>query len=94
MMANELLAALKVASDALDFAQAQVDSPNDARHLRSQLAKVQRVIAKAESDEQDGTGDTREPFAWAIECSEGLSFTNVRDVAVRWPQSKTFALYR
>jgi hypothetical protein len=46
--APELLAALHVAADALDYAQAQVDSENDAHNLRVRLVQVKRVIAKAE----------------------------------------------
>jgi hypothetical protein len=46
--APDLLAALKVAADGLDFAQAQVDSENDAHQLRKWLVQVKRVIAKAE----------------------------------------------
>jgi hypothetical protein len=46
--APELLAALHVAADALDYAQAQVDSENDAHNLRVRLVRVKRVIAKAE----------------------------------------------
>jgi len=46
--APELLAALHIAADALDYAQAQVDSENDAHNLRVRLVQVKRVIAKAE----------------------------------------------
>ena len=46
--APELLAALKVAADAIDYAQAQVDSENDRHNLLVRLVQVQRVIAKAE----------------------------------------------
>ena len=46
--APELLATLHVAADALDYAQAQVDSENDAHNLRVRLVQVKRVIAKAE----------------------------------------------
>ena len=45
---DELLAALKVAADAIDYAQAQVDSENDRHNLLVRLAQVKRVIAKAE----------------------------------------------
>jgi hypothetical protein len=45
---NELLAALKVAADAIDYAQAQVDSENDRHNLLVRLVQVKRVIAKAE----------------------------------------------
>jgi hypothetical protein len=48
MAAPELLAALHLAADALDYAQAQVDSENDAHNLRVRLVQVKRVIAKAE----------------------------------------------
>ena len=50
--APELLAALHVAADALDYAQAQVDSENDAHNLRVRLVQVKRVIAKAEGREE------------------------------------------
>ena len=50
--APELLATLHIAADALDYAQAQVDSENDAHNLRVRLVQVKRVIAKAE-----GRGD-------------------------------------
>jgi hypothetical protein len=46
--APELLATLHIAADALDYAQAQVDSENDAHNLRVRLVQVKRVIAKAE----------------------------------------------
>lgn len=46
--APELLAALKVADDALDFAQAQVNSERDANQLRGWRRDVQRAIATAE----------------------------------------------
>jgi hypothetical protein len=46
--APELLTALKVAADAIDYAQAQVDSENDRHNLLVRLAQVKRVIAKAE----------------------------------------------
>jgi hypothetical protein len=46
--APELLAALKVAADAIDYAQAQVDSENDRHNLLVRLVQVKRVIAKAE----------------------------------------------
>jgi hypothetical protein len=48
LAAPELLAALKVAADAIDYAQAQVDSENDRHNLLVRLAQVKRVIAKAE----------------------------------------------
>jgi hypothetical protein len=46
--APEMLATLRIAADALDYAQAQVDSENDAHNLRVRLVQVKRVIAKAE----------------------------------------------
>jgi hypothetical protein len=46
--APELLAALKVADMALDFAQAQVDSERDANQLRGWRREIQKAIAKAE----------------------------------------------
>jgi hypothetical protein len=46
--APEMLATLHIAADALDYAQAQVDSENDAYNLRVRLLQVKRVIAKAE----------------------------------------------
>ena len=46
--APEMLDALKVAADAIDYAQAQVDSENDRHNLLVRLGQVQRVIAKAE----------------------------------------------
>ena len=46
--APELLAALKVADDALDFAQAQVDSERDANQLRGWRREIQKAINKAE----------------------------------------------
>jgi hypothetical protein len=46
--APELLAALHISADALDYAQAQVDSENDVHNLRLRLVQVKRVIAKAE----------------------------------------------
>jgi hypothetical protein len=46
--APDLLAALKVAADAIDYAQAQVDSENDRHNLLVRLVQVKRVIAKAE----------------------------------------------
>ena len=45
---DELLAALKLAADAIDYAQAQVDSENDRHNLLVKLAQAERVIAKAE----------------------------------------------
>ena len=53
--APEMLATLRIAADALDYAQAQVDSENDAHNLRVRLVQVKRVIAKAEgrSDGED-----------------------------------------
>jgi hypothetical protein len=46
--APDLLAALKVADMALDFAQAQVDSERDAIQLRGWRREVQKAINKAE----------------------------------------------
>lgn len=46
--APELLAALKVADMALDFAQAQVNSERDANQLRGWRRDVQKAINKAE----------------------------------------------
>jgi hypothetical protein len=44
--APEMLATLRIAADALDYAQAQVDSHNDAHNLLVRLEQVKRVIAK------------------------------------------------
>lgn len=52
--APELLSALKEAYDALDFAQAQVDSESDAIHLRRCRRKIKTVIDKAEGGRNDG----------------------------------------
>lgn len=49
--APEMLAALRVAHDALDYAQAQVDSENDAHRLRQWRVQIGRVLAKAEGRE-------------------------------------------
>lgn len=46
--APELLAALKDAYDALDYAQAQADSDTDRMHLTRCRRKIKPVIAKAE----------------------------------------------
>ena len=46
--APELLEALRLAADAIDFAQAQVDSENDRYTLCKRLVAVKRAIAKAE----------------------------------------------
>jgi len=46
--APELLAALKDAYDALDYAQAQVDSDADRMHLTRCRRKIAPIIAKAE----------------------------------------------
>ena len=53
--APELLAALKDAYDALDYAQAQVDSDDDRWHLTRCRRKIKPVIDKAEgrSDVKD-----------------------------------------
>jgi len=49
--APEMLDALRLAADALDLAQAQVDSENDRYNLCKRLVAVKRVIAKAEGSE-------------------------------------------
>jgi len=49
--APELLEALRIAADAIDMAQAQVDSENDRYNLCKKLVSVKRVIAKAEGRE-------------------------------------------
>ena len=46
--APELLAALKMALEGLDFAQAQVDCQRDQRKLLSYLGLAQSAITKAE----------------------------------------------
>ncbi len=46
--APEMLDALRLAADAIDLAQAQVDSDNDRYTLCKRLVAVKRVIAKAE----------------------------------------------
>lgn len=46
--APELLATLRIAADALDYAQAQVDSENDRHNLLVRLEQVKRAISKAE----------------------------------------------
>ena len=46
--APELLETLKVASNAIDYGQAQVDSEEDRYRLRKWLVQVKRVIARAE----------------------------------------------
>lgn len=46
--APEMLAALRLAHDALDFAQAQVESESDAYQLRKWRVAVGRAISKAE----------------------------------------------
>ena len=51
--APDLLAALRAAHDALDYAQAQVDSENDAHRLRQWRAQIGRVLAKAEGRTDD-----------------------------------------
>lgn len=53
--APELLDALRMAADAIDFAQAQVDSENDRYTLCKRLVAVKRVIAKAEGITMEGT---------------------------------------
>lgn len=49
--APEMLDALRMAQDAIDLAQAQVDSENDRHNLCKRLVAVKRVIAKAEGRE-------------------------------------------
>jgi hypothetical protein len=46
--APAMLDALRVAHDALDYAQAQVDSENDAYQLRKWRVQIGRVIQMAE----------------------------------------------
>jgi hypothetical protein len=46
--------ALKVAVTGLDFAQAQVESENDAYQLRQWLMEVKRVLNKVENGESKG----------------------------------------
>lgn len=46
--APELLAALRVATNAIDYGQAQVDFDEDRHKLRKWLVQLKRVIAKAE----------------------------------------------
>lgn len=52
-MAPGLLVALRVAHDALDYAQAQVDSEADAYRLRKWRVEIGRAIAKAEGRADD-----------------------------------------
>jgi hypothetical protein len=49
--APELLAALHVAANAIDYGQAQVASDNDRYKLCKWLVQVKRAIAKAEGRE-------------------------------------------
>jgi hypothetical protein len=49
--APEMLATLKHAADALDFAQAQVSSARDRQRILLWLGDVEGVIAKAEGRE-------------------------------------------
>ena len=49
--APEMLDALRLAADAIDLAQAQVDSENDRDNLCKRLVAVKRVITKAEGRE-------------------------------------------
>jgi hypothetical protein len=51
--APELLETLKVAANAIDYGQAQVDSEEDRYKLRKWLVQVKRVIAKAEGRTDD-----------------------------------------
>jgi hypothetical protein len=46
--APELLAALRIANDALDYAQAQVDSERDRKRLLHWMMQVQNAISLAE----------------------------------------------
>jgi len=46
--APDMLDALRTADDALDYAQAQVDSESDRERLRQWRTRVQNVIALAE----------------------------------------------
>ena len=46
--------ALKVAVNGLDFAQAQVESENDAYQLRKWMMEVKRVLYKVENGEVQG----------------------------------------
>ena len=46
--APDMLDALRTADDALDYAQAQVDSESDRERLRHWRTRVQNVIALAE----------------------------------------------
>ena len=52
---GQLLAALRDAYDALDYAQAQVDSESDRMHLRRVRRKIKPVIDRAEGN-ADETG--------------------------------------
>lgn len=51
--APELLAALRIADDALDFAQAQVDSERDRQRLLHWRKQVQDAISLAEDADAD-----------------------------------------
>lgn len=50
--ASDLLAALKEAYDALDYAQAQVDSDTDRMHLTRCRRKIKPVIDRAEGRDE------------------------------------------
>lgn len=50
--APELLEALRLAADAIDLAQAQVDSDNDRYNLCKRLVAVKRALAKAEGRDE------------------------------------------
>jgi hypothetical protein len=49
--APEMLAALRIADDALDYAQAQVDSDSDRERLLHWRTQVQNAISLAEEGE-------------------------------------------
>jgi hypothetical protein len=50
-VAREMRDVLRVADDALDFAQAQVDSDKDADKLRAWRKQIQGVLSKTEGGE-------------------------------------------
>ena len=51
--APEMLAALRIAADALDYAQAQVDSASDRQRLLHWRTQVQNAISLAEGRTDD-----------------------------------------
>lgn len=55
--APELLTSLREAYEALDFAQAQVDSESDAIHLRRCRRRIKTVIDQAEGRSDETTPD-------------------------------------